>query len=98
MDEVVYNGLVVNQLEKLCYIDNEPIALNRKEYLTLLFLMSNPNRIFTRREIAENVWGVARSSRTIDTVINKIRHKIKEYKKNLVTRAGFGYGFFNKPL
>ena len=52
MDEVVYNGLVVNQLEKLCYVDDEPIALNRKEYLTLLFLMSNPNRIFTRREIS----------------------------------------------
>ena len=52
-------------------------------------------RIYSREEIIRNVWGdeVVVSQRTIDTNITRLRKKLGDYDKYIITRQGFGYGF-----
>ena len=54
------------------------------------------NRIYSREEIIQQVWGsdVVVTNRTIDTNITRLRKKLgTDYGQHIVTRQGFGYGF-----
>lgn len=73
---------------KQCFVNDNPIKLTKSEYLLLEYLWNNPNKIFSRKELAEkaNITGL----RTVDAVISRLRKKIGcHYIK---TRLGFGYG------
>lgn len=65
----------------------------RKEFELLCFLMRKPNKVFTREELLNRVWGtdVFVIDRTIDVHIRKIREKIGE--KYIQTVKGIGYKF-----
>ena len=54
------------------------------------------DRIFTREEILDNIWGknIYVVDRTIDVNINRLRKKLGVYGKNIETKLGYGYGFF----
>lgn len=93
---IEHNSLRINEEEKLCYIDDEPIKLTKTEYNTIIFLMSNPNKVFSREELIENIWTTKVSNRAVDTTITRLRGKLKDYGKNIYTRLGFGYGFSTK--
>lgn len=93
--DVVYKGLRIDRNDKTVHLDGQEIQLTRKEYDLLLYFLTHRNRIYSRAEIIEKVWGddVVVSDRTIDTNITRLRGKIGEYSNNIVTRQGFGYGF-----
>lgn len=93
--DVVFRGLRVDRNDKTVTLEGEDIQLTRKEYDLLLFFLTHRNRIYSRAEIIQKVWGndVVVSDRTIDTNITRLRGKIGEYSNNIVTRPGFGYGF-----
>ncbi|MCH5222316.1 MAG: response regulator transcription factor [Muribaculaceae bacterium] len=94
-DDVTFKGLVIDRNDKACYIDNEPVTLTRTEFDILLFFLTHRNRIFSRDELIKNVWGddIVVTERTIDTNITRLRKKLGNYDKYIVTRQGFGYGF-----
>ena len=46
----------INDEEKLCYINDEPIELTKNEYNTIFFLINNPNKTFSRQELIDNIW------------------------------------------
>jgi DNA-binding response OmpR family regulator len=73
------------------------IQLTAKEYLLLEFLMRNKNRILTRREIAEQVWGYTFDTGTnvVDVYVNYLRKAIDEgFPKRLIhTVRGVGFIF-----
>jgi DNA-binding response OmpR family regulator len=75
----------------------KPIQLTAKEYLLLEFLMRNKNRILTRREIAEQVWGYTFDTGTnvVDVYVNYLRKAIDEgFPKRLIhTVRGVGFIF-----
>ena len=60
------------------------IYLPPKELELLFFLASNPNRVFTREQLLENVWGYDfyGESRTVDVHIKRIREKIETPNHN----------------
>lgn len=93
--DVVFHSLRIDRNEKLCFLDGEEVNLTKTEFDILLFLLSHRNRIYSRDEIIQKVWGndVVVTNRTIDTNIARLRKKIGEYGNNIVTRLGFGYGF-----
>lgn len=92
--EVAFQTLRVDQNEKICYIDNEPIALTPKEYELLLFFLTHRERIHSREEIMHQVWGpVEVTNRAVDTNITRLRQKLGGYGDHIITRQGFGYGF-----
>ena len=76
-------------------IDGNEIALTKKEFEILKLLLENINHVFSREEILSRVWKdeVYVLDRTIDVNITRLRKKIGEYGKNIVTRLGFGYCF-----
>ncbi|MCK5846641.1 MAG: response regulator transcription factor [Bacteroidales bacterium] len=71
-------------------------TLPRKEFKLLLLLTSKPEKVFTREEILEKVWGndVIVGDRTIDVHIRKLRDKLK--LKRIITVKGIGYKFIEK--
>lgn len=96
--DVTFKGLRIDRNDKECYVDNELVTLTRTEFDILLFFLTHRNRIYSREEIIKNVWGddVVVTGRTIDTNIARLRKKLGDYDKYIVTRQGFGYGFKEK--
>ena len=96
--DVTFKGLIIDRNDKEVYIDNELVSLTRTEFDILLFFLTHRNRIYSREELIKNVWGddVVVTGRTIDTNITRLRKKLGDYDKYIVTRQGFGYGFKEK--
>ncbi len=96
--DVTYKTLRIDRNAKLCWLDGEEVQLTRTEYDIILFFLTHPNRIYSREEIINEVWGndVVITNRTIDTNITRLRRKLGLYGNNIVTRQGFGYGFKEK--
>jgi two-component system phosphate regulon response regulator PhoB len=91
---ISFRNLRVDRNEKSCYINNHEVSLSRKEFDLLLFFMSNRDRIHSREEIMNRIWGrVEVTDRAIDTTVARLRRKIVPYGAHIVTRLGFGYGF-----
>lgn len=95
MEILSYHGLVINTKNKTCKIDDENIELTKKEYDILVMLLSYRGVIFSRDDILKHVWksSVVVLDRTIDVNITRLRKKLKQYGKHIVTRSGYGYGF-----
>lgn len=93
--EIRFRELCINKKNKLCIIKGEPVRLTKTELELLVFFLSNPNCIYTRKEIIQNIWGKSDevTERAIDTNITRLRKKIGEYGSYLITRLGYGYGF-----
>ena len=96
--DVTFKNLRIDRNDKECYLNDELITLTRTEFDILLFFLTHRNRIYSRDEIIKNVWGddVVVTGRTIDTNITRLRKKLGDYDKYIVTRQGFGYGFKEK--
>ena len=95
-DSVIrFETLVVNNLDKSCYIDNEEVQLTRKEFDILVLLLSNRGAILSREQIMKRVWSeeVVVLDRTIDVNITRLRKKLGIYGNHIITRTGYGYGF-----
>ena len=94
-EQLNYKGLTVDMLKKKVMIDNEEIALTKKEFEILLLLLQNQGRVFSREDILAKVWQdeVYVLDRTIDVNITRLRKKIGNYGKYIVTRLGYGYCF-----
>ena len=69
------------------------ITLPKKEFELLFFLTQNPNKVFSRQELLQNIWGmdVYVIDRTVDVHIRKIREKVGE--DLIKTIKGVGYKF-----
>lgn len=73
---------------------NNQIELTKKEFELLFKLLSYPNKVMTKMQLLEDIWGYDSNSSedTIKTHINKIRNKLKEVKEfELVSVKGLGY-------
>lgn len=96
-DVISYKNLAVIPSKKICTVNGEEVKMPRKEFEILLMLMSNIGRVFTREEILNAIWTeeVVVIDRVVDVNITRIRQKIGEYGRNIVTRSGYGYGFLS---
>lgn len=95
MEPLKYKGLVVDQDNKLGSINGEAIALSKKEYELLVFLMLHPNYVHSREDLLKELWDNSVSIRTVDTTVSRLRKKLQEYGAYITTRLGFGYSFNN---
>lgn len=96
--DITFRDLRIDRNDKVCLLNGERLQLTRTEFDILLFFLTHQNRIYSREEIIQNVWGddVVVTERTIDTNITRLRKKLGSYDKYIVTRQGFGYGFKEK--
>ncbi len=93
--KVSYKGLVLSLRDKTCFVDGNEVKMPKKEFEILLRLVSNIGRVFSRAELLKSIWtdDVVVLDRVIDVNITRIRQKIGQYGKNIVTRSGYGYIF-----
>lgn len=79
------------------YKNDIEVHLSSKELLLMKFFMSNPNQVFTKEQLYQNVWGdIIVDDRTIMVYIWHLRNKIEEEPQNpkfITTVWGIGYQF-----
>ena len=94
-EELSYKGLTLNITQKKVSIDGKEVLLTKKEFEILMLLLQNKGRVYSREDILSKVWKeeVYVLDRTIDVNITRLRKKVGEYGKNIVTRLGYGYCF-----
>ena len=76
-----------------CFIKDKQVELTTKEFQLLYKLIASPNRIFTREQLMNEIWGFDSESyeRTVDTHIKRLREKVKSKDFEIVTVRGLGY-------
>jgi two-component system, OmpR family, alkaline phosphatase synthesis response regulator PhoP len=85
--------LRIDRTSFMVFKGEERITLPKKEFELLTFLASTPDKVFSREELLNNVWGtdVYVIARTVDVHIRKVREKIGE--DHIKTIKGVGYKF-----
>jgi two-component system alkaline phosphatase synthesis response regulator PhoP len=91
--KIVSGELVVDKERYLVVKKGKDITLPRKEFELLSLLISKPEKVFTREEIFDRVWGdnIVVGDRTIDVHIRKLREKLGD--KYIQTVTGIGYKY-----
>lgn len=93
---IKYNELTISLSNYTVYNYGNNIEMPPKELELLYFLAKNPNRVFTREQLLDNIWGYdyVGDTRTVDVHIKRVRAKLKENKQwRIVTVWGIGYKF-----
>jgi len=91
------NGLVLNQISYRTSVNGNPLELGPTEFRLLRHFMSNAERVFTRSQLLDRVWGtnVYIEERTVDVHIRRLRKALEPYHKAdlIQTVRGTGYRF-----
>jgi len=90
-----YAGIEIDKEGRTIKIEGKPIELSLREYELFIYLIENENIALSRDKILNNVWNYDYfgDSRTIDSHIKKIRHKLGKKGKYIKTIRGVGYKF-----
>ena len=90
-----FGGIEINTEGRTVSVDGKQIELSLREYELLKYLLDNENVALSRDKILNNVWNYDYygDSRTIDSHIKKIRHKLGKKGKYIKTIRGEGYKF-----
>jgi len=90
-----YGGIEIDKEGRTVKVDGKVIELSLREYELLTYLVDNENIALSRDKILNNVWNYDYygDSRTIDSHIKKIRHKLGKKGKYIKTMRGIGYKF-----
>ena len=94
-NEIVYENISINLVNYELKLNGEIIEIPPKELELLHFLASNPNRVFTREQLLEEVWGFDYfgDSRTVDVHIKRLREKIENVEGNWTLKTVWGVGY-----
>ncbi|WP_075590447.1 response regulator transcription factor [Labilibacter marinus] len=92
-DVIKIGDLVIDREKYIIINKGEELVLPKKEFELLMLLASKPDKVFTRDEIYNSVWGdsIIVGDRTIDVHIRKVREKIGQ--NHIKTIKGVGYKF-----
>ena len=94
-NEFKIKGIRVLKDERKVFIDGEEIIATYKEFDTLVLMMENCNKVFTREKLLKRVWGYEfeGNTRAVDILIQRLRKKLGVYSECLKTIYGVGYRF-----
>lgn len=93
--EVVFDKLVVNMTRYELKVDGKIVDTPPKELELLFHLASNPNRVFTRDQLLDEVWGFEYygDSRTIDVHVKRLREKLEGVSDKWALKTVWGVGY-----
>ena len=93
--EVVYDKLRVNMTRYELTVDGKVIDTPPKELELLFHLASNPNRVFTRDQLLDEVWGFEYfgDSRTVDVHVKRLREKLEGASDQWCLKTVWGVGY-----
>ena len=93
-DNISLGDLLINPLAHEVFLDGVVVDFTLKEYKILLKLASNPDRVYTREQLLDEVWGYEYEgdTRTVDSHVARLRTKLGEWGVNHIkTIYGTGY-------
>ena len=92
-----FDGLALDPVAHRVLAQGKPVTLGPTEYRMLEFFMSHPDRVYTREQLLDRIWGgnVYVEERTIDVHIRRLRKALEEfgYDRMVQTVRGAGYRF-----
>jgi len=95
--DLTAGGITVDSLGHRVVVDGEYVSLAPREYRLLQFLIGNPDRVFTRKQLLVHVWNrdIAVGPRTVDVHVRRLRSLLEPfgYDAYLQTVRGSGYRF-----
>jgi len=93
-----YSGIVIDYNGRTVNVDGKDVEMSLREYELLTYLLENEDIALSREKILNNVWNYDYygDSRTIDSHIKKIRHKLGKKGRYIKTIRGIGYKFETK--
>lgn len=92
--KLIVGQTIVNQEEQTVVYNNQSIELPQKEFQLLYKLLAYPNKIFTRQQLMDAIWGLESDTeeRTIDVHIKRLRDRFEQNEDfQLITVRGLGY-------
>ena len=94
-DELSFDGLKINQSTYEVYIDDKKVEMPPKEFELLYFLAKNTNKVFTRDQLLDEIWGYEffGDSRTVDVHIKRIREKLEGDNRTWALKTVWGVGY-----
>jgi two-component system phosphate regulon response regulator PhoB len=96
-ERIQVEGLALDQASHRVLIGDETIGLGPTEYRMLEFFMTHPERVYSRDQLLDRIWGgnVYVEERTIDVHIRRLRKALEEfgYDRFIQTVRGSGYRF-----
>jgi len=96
-EQLIFPGLVISKSNYTIRIQGKEMEIPPKELELLFFLASSPNKVFTREQLLENVWGFDfyGDTRTVDVHVKRLREKLEPPDPHwqLKTVWGVGYKF-----
>jgi two-component system, OmpR family, alkaline phosphatase synthesis response regulator PhoP len=91
---IILSGIELDIEKKRLTVDGEKKDLTPTEFQLLHLLLKNPGRIFGREQFLDSIWGdIQVTDRTVDVHITRLRKKLGQYGRFLITRKGYGYCF-----
>lgn len=99
-EKLTVNGLEVDAASQRVTAKGEPVKLGPTEYRLLHFFVSHPDRVYTREQVLDRVWGqnIYVEERTVDVHIRRLRKALEPhgYENMIQTVRGTGYRFSEK--
>ena len=94
---ISYQDLLIDTSKHKVFLKDKKISLTAKEFTLLKYLMKRADKVQTRDNLLDKVWGYDNSvtTRTVDTHVKRLRSKLGKYGENIETIRGVGY-IFNK--
>ncbi|WP_418223752.1 response regulator transcription factor [Clostridium isatidis] len=93
--EIILGKIKINESARTSYIEDTEVKLKPKEFDLLLFLAKNKNKVYSREQLLDLLWGYDYygDSRTVDVHITRLRSK---FKNNINIETIFGVGYVIK--
>ncbi|MBQ9354508.1 MAG: response regulator transcription factor [Clostridia bacterium] len=94
-EEVRFDKLIINLTNYELIVDGKKIDTPPKELELIYHLASNPNRVYTRDQLLDEVWGFDYygDSRTVDVHVKRLREKLENVSSNWALRTVWGVGY-----
>ncbi len=96
-ERIEFEGLALDQASHRVLVGERTVPLGPTEYRMLEFFMTHPERVYTRDQLLDRIWGgnVYVEERTIDVHIRRLRQALEEfgYDRFIQTVRGAGYRF-----
>ena len=92
---LTFDKLVIDMDAFELLVDGTKVDAPPKEMELLFFLASSPNRVYTRNQLLDEVWGFDYfgDSRTVDVHIKRLREKLEDVSENWCLRTVWGVGY-----
>jgi len=96
---VSFENLQIDQQAQRVSVENQFVELSATEYKLLLFLMTHPEKVYSREQLLNHIWGddIYVEDRTVDSYIRRLRRSLEPFQADryVQTVRGFGYRFSN---